>query len=154
MTLLRRCVWTVTCWTSLAVAASAGARTDDRVPESRRCPEAKVIFVLYCRADITHEECMAAWNDRQHTRLVKRIKHLVKHVRNAAVQLPFAGATDGIGELWFPTAEDMNAALSSPEFNAAVMDAQRFLDLSRTYAIVVDEIPVIGGQNTCSSRER
>jgi uncharacterized protein (TIGR02118 family) len=86
---------------------------------------------------------MARWNDRQHTRLVKRIPKLVKHVRNAVIQLPFAGATDGLGELWFQSVDDMNEALSSPEFNAAFLDAQRFLDLGRTYAVVVDEILVI-----------
>jgi hypothetical protein len=40
----------------------------------------------------------------------------------------------------------------SPEFAAAVADAQRFLDLSKTYAIVVNEISVIG--NSCGIGDR
>lgn len=154
MTLLSRCVWTMTCWLSLAVAVSAATHADGEGSGIRSCPEVKMMFVLFCRADITHEACMAGWNGRQHTRLVKRIPNVVKHVRNATIQLPFAGAADGIGELWFPTAADMDAALSSPEFNAALVDGQRYFDLGRTYAIVVDEIPVIGRKNECSSRER
>jgi uncharacterized protein (TIGR02118 family) len=128
----------------LAVGLSAGDQDGDR--RSQKADDrtdAKIIFVLFCRSDITHEECMARWNDRQHTTLVRRIPHLVAHVRNVVTQLPFAGATDGLGELWFPSVDDMNEALSSPEFNAAFLDAQRFLDLGRTYAVVVDEILVI-----------
>ena len=36
-----------------------------------------------------------------------------------------------------------------PELGAAVLDAQRFLDLSKTYAIVVNEILVIGKTDRC-----
>jgi hypothetical protein len=46
----------------------------------------------------------------------------------------------------------MNTAIASPEFAAAVADAQRFLDLSKTYAIVVNEISVIG--NGCGIGDR
>lgn len=148
----------VDAWNSHDANAVAALFTSDALSTStemsKSCTGAKLIFVLYCRADITHEECIERWNDRQHTRLVKRIPHLVKHVRNATVQLPFAGATDGIGELWFPSAAQMDAALNSLEFNAAVLDAQRFLDLGKTYAIVVNEIAVIDRTRTCSKHER
>lgn len=118
----------------------------------RVCPGAKLIFVLYCRSDLTHQECMARWDDKQHAGLVKKIPHLIKHTHNETTQLPFVGATDGIGELWFPNTGTMNTAIASPEFAAAVADAQRFLDLSKTYAIVVNEISVIG--NGCGIGDR
>jgi uncharacterized protein (TIGR02118 family) len=144
MTIRRVSLWTAACSVILATGLSAGGRDYDRHGQTADDrTDAKIIFVLYCRSDITHQECMARWNDRQHTRLVKRIPHLEAHVRNVVTQLPFAGATDGLGELWFPSVDDMNEALSSPEFNAAFLDAQRFLDLGRTYAVVVDEILVI-----------
>jgi uncharacterized protein (TIGR02118 family) len=145
-------LWTAVCSVILATGLSAGGRDNDCHHQNADLTDAKIIFVLYCRSDITHEECMARWNDRQHTRLVKRIPNLVVHVRNVVTQLPFAGATDGLGELWFPSVDDMNEALSSPEFNAAFLDAQRFLDLGRTYAVVVDEILVI--DRTGHLRER
>src|SRR5919198_2258316 len=144
MTKLGTSLWTAVCSVILVAGLSADGRQDETHGWNADArTEAKLIFVLYCRNDITHEECMARWNDRQHTRLVRRIPNLVKHVRNAVIQLPFVGATDGLGELWFPSVDAMNEALSSPEFNAAVLDAQRFLDLGRTYAVVVDEILVI-----------
>jgi uncharacterized protein (TIGR02118 family) len=99
---------------------------------------------VYCRGDITHEQCMAMWDGDQHVDLVKKIPHLIKHVHNETVQLPFAGAVDGIGELWFPSIEAMNAALNSAQFAAAIVDAQRFVDFSKTYAVVVNEVSVIG----------
>ena len=52
--------------------------------------------------------------------------------------------TDGIGELWFRNESDMLAALQSPQFASAIQDAARFLDLSKTYAIVVREVFEIG----------
>jgi uncharacterized protein (TIGR02118 family) len=144
MKIRRMWLWTAICSVILATGLSAGSRDDGRRREKAdHHTDAKIIFVLYCRSDITHDQCMAKWNDRQHTRLVNQIPNLVTHVRNVVTQLPFAGATDGLGELWFPSADDMNEALGSPEFNAALLDAQRFLDLGRTYAVVVDEILVI-----------
>jgi hypothetical protein len=50
---------------------------------------------------------------------------------------------DGIGELWFESAEAMAEAMKSPQMGAAVEDAKRFLDMEKTYAIVVAEKTVI-----------
>ena len=50
---------------------------------------------------------------------------------------------DGIGELWFENAEAMAEAMKSPELAAAAEDAKRFLDMTRTYAIVVEEKTII-----------
>ena len=51
---------------------------------------------------------------------------------------------DGIGELWFASADAMNAALASPEMGAAVDDAKTFLDMERTGLIIVDERTILG----------
>ena len=48
-------------------------------------------------------------------------------------------APDGIGELWF----DSPQAMESTEMTAAVEDAKRFLDLDKTFALVVDERHVV-----------
>jgi len=53
------------------------------------------------------------------------------------------GSPDGIGELWFESAEAMGQAMKSPEMSAAVGDAKRFLDMRRTYAIVVKEKTIV-----------
>jgi steroid delta-isomerase-like uncharacterized protein/uncharacterized protein (TIGR02118 family) len=104
---------------------------------------AKLIFVVYRRADVTHEQFLAAWGGRQHQSFVENAPHMVKHVHDEVVELPSASAPDGIGELWFPDAAAMNASLASPEFAAAVEDARRFADMDKTYAIAVREVPMI-----------
>ena len=38
----------------------------------------------------------------------------------------------------------MEHAMNSPQMTAAVEDAKRFLDMERTYALVVDEKTVFG----------
>jgi hypothetical protein len=48
-------------------------------------------------------------------------------------------AADGIGELWFDSAAAMDKAMNSPQMAAAVEDANRFLDMEKTYALAVDE---------------
>ncbi len=50
---------------------------------------------------------------------------------------------DGIGELWFDDVEALQAAMNSPEKGAAVEDAKNFLDMEKSYAVVVDEKAVI-----------
>jgi hypothetical protein len=57
---------------------------------------------------------------------------------------PDEAICDGIGELWFPSADAMNAALASPEMGAAVDDAKSFLDMERTGLIIVDERTILG----------
>ena len=49
----------------------------------------------------------------------------------------------GIGELWFENAQALSAAMKSPEMAAAGEDAKRFLDMAKTYAVVVEEETVI-----------
>jgi uncharacterized protein (TIGR02118 family) len=53
---------------------------------------------------------------------------------------------DGIGELWFDRKAAMEQAMNSPEMAQAAEDAKRFLDMERTYALVVDEKTVFGEQ--------
>jgi hypothetical protein len=50
---------------------------------------------------------------------------------------------DGVGELWFESAEATAKAMTSPEMAAAVEDAKRFLDMTRTYALTVDETTIV-----------
>jgi uncharacterized protein (TIGR02118 family) len=100
----------------------------------------KVVFVLFRRADLTHEQSLAEWNGKRHTSIVGKIPGLKKWVQNHVISVPGDPAPDGIGELRFDNTEAMN----SPEMAAAVEDAKNFLDMERTYALVVDEKAVIG----------
>ena len=106
----------------------------------------KLMFVVYRRADITHEECIARWGDRQHIGIVEKVPALIKHLHDEVTQLPGPAAADGIGELWYPSEEAMNAALTSPEFAAAFEDGRRFADMDKSYAVVVREKRIIDDQ--------
>ena len=52
-------------------------------------------------------------------------------------------SSDGIGELWFEGAEALDKAMKSAEMSAAAEDAKRFLDMTRTYAMVVEEKTIV-----------
>jgi len=104
----------------------------------------KVVFVLFRRADLTHEQSLAEWNGERHTSIVRKIPGLKKWVQNHVISAPSEAAPDGIGELWFDNAEAMEQAMNSPEMAAAVEDAKNFLEMERTYALVVDGKTVIG----------
>jgi hypothetical protein len=61
----------------------------------------KVVFVLFRKAALTHEQCMAQWNGQQHTSIVGRVPGLRRWVQNQVTEMPSDTAADGIGELWF-----------------------------------------------------
>jgi uncharacterized protein (TIGR02118 family) len=69
---------------------------------------------------------------------------LKRWIQNHAITLPSESAADGIGELWFDSPAAMEQAMNSPQMASAVEDAKRFLDMERTYALVVDEKTVFG----------
>lgn len=104
----------------------------------------KVLFVVYKRNDLTHEQCLAEWNGERHLSIVRKIPGLKKWVQNHVTEVPNDVAPDGIGELWFGDAESMEQGMNSPEMGAAVEDAKNFLDMERTYALVVEEKRILG----------
>ncbi len=104
----------------------------------------KLMFVWFRRADLTHERALAEWSGERHTSIVRKIPGLKRWIQNHAIDVPNETAADGIGELWFDSAEIMQRAMASPEMAAAVEDGKKFADMERTYALVVDEKMVIG----------
>ena len=100
----------------------------------------KVLFVLFRRPGLSHEQCLAEWNGERHISVVRKTPGLKKWIQNHVGTLPSEAAPDGIGELWF----DGDGAMESPEMAAAVEDARRFLDMERSYAVVVEERRILG----------
>ena len=103
----------------------------------------KVVFVLFRRTDLTHDQSMAEWSGNQHTSIVRKIPGLKRWIRNHPMGAKDEGSSDGIGELWFEGAEARDKALKSAEMSAAAEDAKRFLDMTRTYAMVVEEKTIV-----------
>jgi uncharacterized protein (TIGR02118 family) len=101
----------------------------------------KIIFVLRRREGITLEEFLREWSSERHISIVQAVPGLTRWVQNHVVPDPEQGEPfcDGIGELWFESAEAVPQALQSQEFAAAVEDAQSFVDFDRTGLLVVNE---------------
>jgi len=97
------------------------------------------MFVSYRKEGITHEECVAQGSGEQHVSIVSKVPGLLKWQENFAHQLPHENAASVLAEMWFESAETMQAAMETPEWAAAVEDAKRFLDMEKTYAMTVDE---------------
>jgi uncharacterized protein (TIGR02118 family) len=104
----------------------------------------KVVFVLFRRPDLTHEQSLAEWKGQAHVALVRKIPGLQKWTQNHPSSVPGPGMADGIGELWFVDAQSLSKAMSSPEMAAAGEDAKRFLDMEKTYAALVSEHTILG----------
>ena len=104
----------------------------------------KMIFVWFRRADLTHEQSLSEWSGAKHVSIVRAIPGLRKWVHNRVTNLPNENAPDGIGELWFDSAQAMEQAWNSPEGAAAMEDGRRFADMDRSFGLVVDERTVIG----------
>jgi uncharacterized protein (TIGR02118 family) len=104
--------------------------------------QAKIVFVLFKRADLTHEQSMAEWLGAQHTGIVRKVPGLRRWIQNHSTTAA-DGKPNGIGELWFDNATAMDQGMGSAEMAAAIEDAKRFLDMEKTYALVVSEKAVI-----------
>ncbi len=133
---------------SLGILAAVAGTLLRRAPAARaetgaRSGLAKVVFVLFRRADLSHEQCLAAWNGEPHISIVKKVPGLRRWIQDHPASLPHEGAADGIGELWFDDAAARTHGMESSQMAAAVEDAKRFLDMSRSYALAVDEHVVI-----------
>jgi len=129
---------------SIGILAAVAGTLLHRAPTVRaesgvHSEHAKVVFVLFRRADLSHEQCLAAWKGEQHVSIVKMVPGLRRWVQDHVASLPHEGAADGIGELWFDDAVTRKHGMESSQMAAAVEDAKRFLDMGKSYALVVDE---------------
>jgi uncharacterized protein (TIGR02118 family) len=103
----------------------------------------KVLFIIYRKTELSHKQCLAEWSENQHVSSVKKIPGLIKWVQNHVTSFPNETASDGIGELSFEKAEALEKAMNSPEMAAAAEDAAPFLDMGKTYAMVVTEKVIV-----------
>jgi uncharacterized protein (TIGR02118 family) len=101
----------------------------------------KIIFVVHRREGISHDEFLREWSSDRHVSLVQALPGLTRWVQNHVVPDPEQGEPfcDGVGELWFESADVVPQALQSQEFAAVVEEAQSFIDFDRTGMIVVNE---------------
>jgi len=52
-------------------------------------------------------------------------------------------AHDGLAEIWFDDPETLKRALETPEFGAALADAENFCDTETMRSFLVEEVAVV-----------
>jgi len=119
----------------------------------------KLVFCLRRLPHLSREEFQRYWRER-HAPLVRshattlRIRryiqvHTLAHPLNAALQASRGGPEelDGVAELWWDAADDLAAAMGSPEgriaAEALLEDERRFIDLARSPLFVAEEHPIL-----------
>ena len=96
----------------------------------------KVLGLLHKRDGLSWEEYGRYWRE-VHRPLAMALPGLRRYVENHG---PQAGALPyGIAELYFDNPASFQAALSSPQGEAALADLANFVDIERTGMTVVSE---------------
>ncbi len=100
----------------------------------------KVLVMLHKQADQSWDEFQRYWRD-EHGPIAARMPGLRGYVQNHATDrgnVPYA-----VAELSFDSPEALQAALASPEGQAALGDLGNFVDGERTGMAVVDEVRIV-----------
>ena len=105
----------------------------------------KIIFVVHRREGISLDEFLREWSSDRHVSLVQALPGFTRWIQNHVVPAPEEGEPfcDGVGELWFESADAVPQALQSQEFAAVVEEAQSFIDFDRTGMVVVNEKDIV-----------
>ena len=111
----------------------------------------KLVALLRRRPDLTHDEFLRHWRER-HTPLLLGLPEFMGLLRRYVQGRPAgsfaADATgaepwDGAAEMWFESLEEMGRAFALPCYLGVIRpDEERFLDLSRCAALVVEDTVV------------
>jgi uncharacterized protein (TIGR02118 family) len=118
----------------------------------------KLVYVVRRRPELGVEEFRKYWLE-QHGPLVRSVAKALRatrYVQSHTLDVPFnaiaqqtrgsQGPYDGITEVWWDRAEDLAAALASPEGQEAnrrlTEDEGRFVDLARSSLFFTEEYPI------------
>lgn len=97
----------------------------------------KVLVLLHKRGDLSWEEFQRYWREQPRP-IAVRLPGLKKYEENVAPQV--GGLPYAVAELYFEDQDAFQAALASPEGQAALADLANFVDLDKTGMTVVSEI--------------
>lgn len=92
------------------------------------------------RPGLEREAAVRHWTG-EHVRLVERVPHLRGYVQDIAVVGPDGADPPytGLGETWFATPEEAEAATKSSEWAAVIEDARTFMDFERLVVAWAEE---------------
>lgn len=103
----------------------------------------KVMILLTRRADLTHEEFVQWWLG-EHLQLASCMPHVGEVRLNVVDESYDEAGVDGIGELWFDSRADMEAAYGSEAGQAVTADALAHMSARRRLIVtehIFDEQP-------------
>jgi len=99
----------------------------------------KVLVVLTRRDGMSGDDFRRYWRD-VHGPIGASMPGVRRYVQN---HVTLDGAPfDGLAEMWFDSAEDMQRAFSSPQAQQAATDTANFL--SNTQVVLVEEVAMVG----------
>lgn len=94
----------------------------------------------HVRPGVERETAIRHWTG-EHVRLVERVPHLQGYVQDVAVVGPDGAEPPyaGLGEAWFATVDEAQAATGSPAWSAVIEDARTFMDFGRLVVAWAEE---------------
>lgn len=123
--------------------------------EPRKEPYAKLLYLLRRKEGLSLSEFRQHWLDR-HAEFGRRNPAILRYVQYHALAddpiraaLPQAGAGsdatgyDGMAVAWFGSAAELREAMRGDGVAAALEDESRFIDHSRSVALLADEYVVV-----------
>lgn len=87
--------------------------------------------------ELSHDECIE-YLEQEHIPLVKQLPGLQRLTTSIPLD-PDEMGYDGMAQLWFKAADDLDAAEASDEWDRILDDAETFLDVDETVVITVTE---------------
>ena len=104
----------------------------------------KIVFLVHRRPEMEPQNFRRYWKDT-HAPIAARLPGLRKYVQNHSAAAPDGTPPtyDGFAEMWRDDAQAMEQSLASPEGQAALADAGKFIDLERMETFSVNQETVV-----------
>lgn len=109
----------------------------------------KAMWIFKLRTDRSPDESRRHWLERN-SALVLDVPGVIRYEQNHAVKSadvngltaddkPFEGRLDGLFSLWFADRDAYDAAMSSPQWNAVILDTANFVEPGTLDGALIDE---------------
>jgi uncharacterized protein (TIGR02118 family) len=102
------------------------------------------IVLLRRRPGMDRDEFRRYWREN-HAPLAAKFPGLRKYVQAHVIPDPSqeGPSYDGVAELWFDSVEALQAAIESPEGQAARADFPNFLDVDKTQIMIAEDVTIV-----------
>ena len=104
----------------------------------------KRLTMWHAREGVSREEALRHWRN-EHAALVRDVPGLRRYVQDHCTESPEGAGIPytGLGEVWFDSFESAAVATATPEWAAAIADAESFMDLNTVVAAWAEEHEVV-----------